>query len=577
LSSPRRPRAATIAALFLSALALLVTAASPAWAAPAKHNTTGDYISLQSASSPNNDQGELSVDLWSSSALTTATVHIFDSTGTTDLLDPAVTETSGAGSAGGSSTWTVTTPITESQLPLGEYLVVVDAADDGGTTITGLSQEWYFAASPQVTINVDHTDISFDDPTATVTGQVTLVAPDGTVTPYQGPITLNEGWGISNPGAETDANGDYSVTVSPTAVYGTSPQLWVQAYNGATGRSGASATITFSVTTDPAHVTAKLSPSTATYGSRVTLSGTVTYKPAGSTSFVPVTRPVEVYASNSPYGSPDAVATGANGDFSITVAATAATWSVNVQNALLGGASATVPLTLVYKTEITGFKTSLNQYWGLSYSGCLGLPAKDSAIYGSIDVNIRAVKLQWAPSPNGPWHTLATKTSQYTNDCGNNGLVFSGTGTAPVNYAYYRAYYPGAAATGGTATSGGTGYASTNSSTVLTWKYDDRITGFSVSPTSVSPNGKITARGQLQYWNDKAWHDYSGQTVLIIFKGTRYCSATWCWIVKAKTNSSGKFSVTFSDFVGSTNWAADFEGNSTHLAAGSPNTVYVRI
>ena len=576
MSSPRRPRAATIAVLFFSALALIFSVASPAWAATAKHDTTGDSISLVSVSSPNNGQGNLSVVLSSSSTVTTATVQIYDSTGTTDMLDPAVTETSGAGSTG-ASTWTVTTPITETQLPLGEYLVVVKAVDNGGTTITGLNQEWYFTASPQVTMNVDHTDISFDDPTATVSGQVTLVAPDGTVTPYQGPITLNEGWGFSTPGAETDANGDYSVTVSPTAIYGNSPQLWVQAYNGATGRSGASATITFSVTTDPAHVTAKLSPSTATYGSTVTLSGTVTYEPAGSTSFVPVTRPVEVEVSNPPYGSPYAVTTAANGDFSITLTATVAAWSVAVQNALLGEASATLPLTLVYKTDITSFKTSLNQYWGLSYSGCLGLPAKVAAIYGSIDVNIRSVKLQWANSSTGPWHNLATKTSQYTNDCGNNGLTFSGTGTAPVNYAYYRAYYPGAAATGGTSTSGGTGYAATNGITVLAWKYADRIVGFSVSPTSVSPNGKITARGQLQYYENRAWHDYSGQTVLILFKGTPHCSAAWCWLAKAKTTSSGKFSVTFSDWVGSTYWAAQFDGSSTHLATDSPNSVYVRI
>jgi hypothetical protein len=117
LSSPRRPRAATIAVLFFSALALLMTAASPAWAAPAKHHTIGDSISLSSVSSPDNAQGDLSVVLWSSSAVTTATVHIYDSTGTTDLLDPAVTETSGAGMPG-QSTWTVTTPITESQLQL---------------------------------------------------------------------------------------------------------------------------------------------------------------------------------------------------------------------------------------------------------------------------------------------------------------------------------------------------------------------------------------------------------------------------------------------------------------------------
>ena len=111
MSSPRRPRAATIAVLFFSALAVLMAAASPAWAAPAKHNTIGDSISLVSVSSPDNDQGDLAVTLSSPSTATTATVHIYDSTGTTDLLDPAVTETSGAGSPG-ESTWTVTTPIT---------------------------------------------------------------------------------------------------------------------------------------------------------------------------------------------------------------------------------------------------------------------------------------------------------------------------------------------------------------------------------------------------------------------------------------------------------------------------------
>ena len=45
----------------------------------------------------------------------------------------------------------------------------------------------------------------------------------------------------------------------------------------------------------------------------------------------------------------------------------------------VGVAAVSVPLTLkvVHPTTITGFKTTLNQYWGLSVSGCLGFPASD--------------------------------------------------------------------------------------------------------------------------------------------------------------------------------------------------------
>jgi hypothetical protein len=34
---------------------------------------------------------------------------------------------------------------TQTQLPLGTYLVVVDATDSGGTAITGLNQQWGFS------------------------------------------------------------------------------------------------------------------------------------------------------------------------------------------------------------------------------------------------------------------------------------------------------------------------------------------------------------------------------------------------------------------------------------------------
>ena len=103
---------------------------------------------------------------------------------------------------------------------MGHYLVVVDAADDGGTTVTGLSQAWDFIAEPVITFTADHTDISLSNPTATLSGNVTLVAPDGTSTYYQGPVSIDLDWdNFTSPVVQTDANGDFKLTVSPNASY----------------------------------------------------------------------------------------------------------------------------------------------------------------------------------------------------------------------------------------------------------------------------------------------------------------------------------------------------------------------
>jgi hypothetical protein len=569
--------------LFFSAVAVLMAAASPAWAAPAKHNTIGDSISLSSVSSPDNDQGDLSVVLWSSSTLTTATVHIYDSTGTTDLLDPAVTETSGVGLPG-QTTWTVTTPVTESQLPLGDYLVVVDAADDGGTTITGLSQAWDFIAEPVITFTADHTDISLANPTATLSGNVSLVAPDGTSTPYQGPVAIDLDWGNSGPVVQTDANGDFSLTVSPNAsdfapgVTSASPAVYAVVTGD--GYYVTSSPVTFNVTIDPTRLAAGLSSSTVTYGTAVTLSGSLSYQPGATGAFVPETTPTKVVVDNE-YGTQVVTGTtNVNGNFSIVLPRSLGNyWTVLAGTdadgtSLLGGSSVSKRMNVTIPTS-TSLKVSLNQYWTLAWSGCVNPATNISGISISWPA---AVTIQWAGSPSGPWHNLAKTTVSGT--CGHGGAAFSAKGTAPQNYAYYRAEFTGQGVSlAGPGTAGSTAYKSSTSGTALAWKYADRITGLSVSPTTVSLNGKITARGQLQYWNNKAWHDYSGQTIYIIFHDPNFCrsSTGWCYMVTAKTNSSGKFSATFSDYIDSAPWAAEYDGNSTHLSAGSPGTVYVKV
>jgi hypothetical protein len=146
--------------------------------------------------------------------------------------------------------------------------------------------------------------------------------------------------------------------------------------------------------------------------------------------------------------------------------------------------------------------------------------------------------------------------------------LYAGTAEAPVNYAYYRLSYPGAKPYVGQA------YLASASTPTLAWKYADRVIGLSVSPDVVGGNGRLTVKGQLQYYADYKWHDYANQTMYIIFR--QKGSGTWYWIVKAKTNSSGHFSATLDDSVGSATWSAEFEGNSTHLATAPPG-VYVRV
>lgn len=285
MSSLRRPKAATLVALAFSVVALLAAGAGTAAAGTGGHaspDTTGDYISLTSVSSPNNAQGDLSVDLQSTSAITTVSVHIYDSTGSTDLLDPAVAETSSTPASlsdPGQSTWTVTTPIAQTQLPLGEHLVVVDATDSGGTAIKGLNQDWYFIAIPQVTISASNTDITLTDPTSTISGAVSLVAPDGTATPYVGQVIVDMDWGYGQETATTNSDGGYSFTVSPTAAESSAPQLAVELPDGIPGQTVGSPAVTFKVTVDPTKITALLSSPTVNYGTKVTLSGAIMYQP----------------------------------------------------------------------------------------------------------------------------------------------------------------------------------------------------------------------------------------------------------------------------------------------------------
>jgi hypothetical protein len=181
-----RPRAIIVVSLALCSLTLLAGTATAARAA------TADTIFVNSVSSPNDNLGSLAVELTSTTEITSLAVHVINQDTHADVLDPAMSHTSSTDSPGNltwDNVWTVTTPITTADLPAGDYTILVDATDQGGTTVTGASAgPWQYTSVPVITVSSDRLSIDYDQPTANVTGTASLRNPDGTTTPYQGQV-----------------------------------------------------------------------------------------------------------------------------------------------------------------------------------------------------------------------------------------------------------------------------------------------------------------------------------------------------------------------------------------------------
>jgi hypothetical protein len=562
------PRSLTTAGLTL-ALAVLGGLAGVAVAATSASAAT-DTITSVTVSDPASSTGALTGDLTvvvdSTTSITALTAHLvtFNSDNPTDYLDPALTETGTPvtlSDGDTESTWSV--PITTAQLALDPYQVNLDVAFADGTTTT-VTDAGVFSFVDELTITAaaDHTQVSYDDQVVHVTGSVTSLAPGATTPVAFADSSITMASSIEpDVTVPTDANGDFSVTLTPHN------QDWVM-FEGDinSGANGQSDTITFTGQPDPVNVTVSLSAKTVTYGSKVTATGTVSYEPG--TSFVPFpNHTVEIYETQDPYAPVASATTNSSGYFSVVLPAVNGdtTWTFESPgDAYLAPASVTAAMAVNLPVGVT-FHATLNQYWQLSFGGCVDLTTN---VPGDWGVRLGSLVIQYAAAKNGPWHTLKTGSSR-SGSCGTQGWSFKGTTTAPQNYAYYRAYFTGAKSDGGV----DPGYTAAASTPVLDWKYADRITGLKVSPTVVNPGGNVTVKGQLQYYYG-GWRDFKNQVIYIVFR--QKGSSTWYWVVKAKTNASGQFTATVKDWAGSSTWSAAYDGSSTHLST-SPAGVYVRV
>jgi hypothetical protein len=464
------------------------------------------------------------------------------------------------------STWITSIPVGTLGPPLGTYsMTLTTSFADGGTDTVATGDTLPFLASSSVTLSAASTSLSYPNIATKLSGQVTLTNPDGTSdTDFPAGLEVSIQSGGSAIGeAPVASDGTFSYSITPSA----SESVDAEVIGDATVEpSPSSPAVPLTVTSVTPTLKLKVNPVTETYGKAAAVSGTLTY---GSASAAVAGQHVWVNTTNSSSGVLASGTTAANGSFSITLPERAVGGTLYVGSASANDLTAvTVPLTLkvVHPTTISSFKTTLNQYWGLSVSGCLGFPAGDKT---ERIVHTSGLTVEYA-SPGGSWKKLGViNGNEADHACGTGGIEFSGSYRAPLNYASYRVVYAG--------TTGATSYAATTGNSVLAWRYDDRITDYKVSPTTVNAGGKLTIKGTLQYYYS-GWHNYGGQTI-VIYLHPKGSNPTWYWLVKIKTNAKGQFSATFKDPVSAT-WQAVFEGNNSngvgHLSYGSPE-VYVRL
>jgi hypothetical protein len=558
----RRLRVTTAAAAIAIPLSLLLL--GPATTATA----SGGSIVIDEVSSPPADVGLLSVTAEATSPITSLAVHLY--LGSTDELD--LTSSDLALSSGGptAGTWTVTTPITTGELPVGTYQTTVDASDQGGDSISGLSAgSFAFVVEPTVTMTPSTTTLSYTQPSVTLTGSVTGRYPDGSSQPLTGQRVTISGYS-GTWGATTNASGDYSVTITPNLqTFGPPLREIISAQVPQTSTLAAGGTPALTLTGQAANVQirVRLSSPTVNYGQRATLSGTAQYQPGG------VWKPlagatIDVagvdYYNQDPTPTVTAV-TDAHGNFSAELPTEpSTTWTAQVQASqyLIQGYSANPTpesafLTVRLPTVITRLRAHFNPIGQITASGCLGLGHLKGSPADIDPPEARAFELQYSRTATGPWRDLGAMTRP-GSACRASTAAGGLFGSAVLS-GYYRLTY-----------AGGVSYEPSVSSVTHAATVRTKFADFNVTPRAVSGHGRITVSGQLKQ-QAKGWRALGPEPIKILIQP--HGTTKWYWYKKLRTSASGRFSVSFADPI-TAHWAVLYGGDNGHLESAS-SIIYV--
>jgi hypothetical protein len=536
-----------------------------ATAVPAAAYAAGT-ISITFAGNPaSNEPAVLQIDANATTPINSLTAELLSAPGGTD--EYSITDLTFASGELTDGIWTATVPA--GAVPPGTYTISVTAGDTGGDTVTDADAgSLAFLNQPTLTASSNVSAISYGSQSATFSGQLTAVPPGGGTAVAEGDVAIYYSvLGQTTPTFLTDtaSDGTYSGTVQNLS--GGSYTLSANATS--TTAAAQSGQVIINTDFSTTNITARLTPGRAKYGAHVTLAGKATYQVAGTSTNLPLSNyAVEIMAGSTTLRS---VQTNAQGQYTATVPTTDGSYftvTTGTGNYLLDQTSAYASLTVQLPVYVRSFTAKLEPDGTVKSTVCL----KNNAGRGYNSApNIGEVQLQYASRLRGPWRRLgeliANSDTVSVSCSAEGGEVLSDLYSADgQNYpdgligaklasAYYRVEF-----------GGDTAYQRFYSKAVHSSLDLTRITGFSVSPTSISSGGRVEVSGTL-WEHGRSWRHY-GHRVVGIFLYTR--SQGVQLLGGLRTSSNGHFRVSI-QFTGSgrARLYAIYPGDKTHLWSGT--------
>jgi hypothetical protein len=418
--------------------------------------------------------------------------------------------------------------------------------------------------TPTITLVLSPATVDYGHQSVTVSGTVTTsggpVAGAAVTISYEDNLSQTAHISVT-----TDSAGGYSGTIpDPEAAV----QVITASVAATSSTAVASASARLGFATDAVTITASFAPPYVNAGSTATLSGVASYVSEGAPH--PLSNSTLSISSSGDFALPAisaTVITAADGSFSYVtpqVGTAQSSTELTVSSAAtpyLAARQLSVTLNINQAAGIFDFSGRIGADRVLVFSACggIGEPLQDVPLTGPLDY-------QYSRTPHGPWKTLGTGKLNLTGPCytdngGQGDGNYPGKFTAPLASAYYRACAPAVPF-----------QMSAVSQVIHLWKYSTRITGFAITPRSVSRDGKVTVSGRL-------WRLFAGkrtpearQRIVIEF---RYKNKTYTLSRRLVTDSAGRFRGSFA-VPRTAAWLALFKGGGKDFATAS-KAVVIRV
>jgi hypothetical protein len=467
-------------------------------------------ITVQSVSSPPSDLGDLSVTLESTTPVVASsiTATFYPQGSQTSVLSMNdFTLTGGQNSGATVTTWTVASPITLGQLPLGTYTVEVQAKDTGGDTADNKNAGTLpFIVNPKLTLAVSPSTYSYGQ-TVTLSGTETGLYPDGSTKPISGAAISISGGSPDHITASTDSSGAYTASAQAGAggalLPDFEPGLSAFAAGTPTIPSTFSNTVKVTIDLDPTRITNfNYSPHTANFGAAVTVSGDISFE-SGGTWLPAASQPVAIDAdgvdlTGCPPGTcnsePASATTRSDGSFSAVISGAWGTneYTLSMGNGSLGGwvesASTTFDVHVNHvPTRLDMFPAQKDIHSRVHLEACISQKATE--VLPKIMALYPDAKAQYASRLSGPWKTVpgAGALRDAIVPPKHPGFCYRTTDRVPRGAVYYRMITPAS-----------TSYLAATSLAVKAHApARTRIRHFAVSPRTINSGQRVRVSGQL--------------------------------------------------------------------------------